>query len=94
LNKYEAMFIIDSTLDEESVKSLIEKIKNLLETSAKLEGLDEWGKRRFAYPINKQSEGYYFLANFEAEPDFPNELERVFKITDGILKYLIVKKDK
>jgi len=93
LNKYEVLYIIDSTLEEEAIKSLVEKFKNLLETSAKLESMDEWGKRRLAYPINDQNEGYYVLSYFEAESDFPSELERIFKITEGILKYLILRKE-
>ncbi len=93
MNKYEVLYIIDSTLEEEAIKSLVEKFKNLLETSAKLESMDEWGKRRLAYPINDQNEGYYVLSYFEAESDFPSELERIFKITEGILKYLILRKE-
>lgn len=92
MNRYETLFIIDSTLEEDAIKSLVEKFKDLLETSAKLESIDEWGKRRLAYPINDRNEGYYVLTYFEADPDFPSELERIFKITDGILKYLILKK--
>jgi len=94
VNKYEAIFIINNDLGEEAIKELVEKFKNLLETSAQLESIDEWGKRRLAYRINDKTEGYYVLANFSAESSFPRELERIFKITDGIIKYLIVKKDK
>jgi small subunit ribosomal protein S6 len=94
LNKYETIFIINNELDEEAIKELVEKFKNLLETSAQLESIDEWGKRRLAYPINDRNEGYYVLANFSAESSFPRELERIYKITDGIIKYMIIKKDK
>lgn len=94
VNSYEAMFIISPDLDEEETKSVVEKFKNLLETSAQLEGIDEWGKRKLAYSINNKNEGYYVLANFKANSDFPRELERIFKITDGIIKYLIIKKEK
>ncbi|MGI6776742.1 MAG: 30S ribosomal protein S6 [Acetivibrionales bacterium] len=94
LNKYEVVFIIDAQLEEEAIKELVEKFKNLIETSAQLENIDEWGKRKLAYPINYKNEGYYVLANFSAESDFPRELERVFKITDGIIKSMIIKKDK
>lgn len=93
-NKYETIFIVDSQLEEENMKAVIEKIKNILETSAQLESVDEWGKKKLAYPINYKNEGYYVLANFAAEPDFPRELERIYKITDGILKSIIIKKDK
>lgn len=92
MNKYETLFIINSTLEEETVNSTVEKIKSLIETSAKLENVDEWGKRRLAYPVKDYDEGYYVLMNFEAESDFPSELERVLKITEEVLKYLIIKK--
>lgn len=93
VNKYESIFIINSEIGEENTKALVEKFKNLLETSAQLESIDEWGKRRLAYPINDKNEGYYVLANFSAESEFPRELERIYKITDGIIKYMIIKKD-
>jgi len=94
VNKYEAMFIINPDFDEEATKALVEKFKNLLETSATLESIDEWGKRKLAYRIDDKYEGYYVLANFSADSQFPRELERIFKITDGIIKYLIIKKEK
>lgn len=93
VNKYESIFIISSEIGEENTRALVEKFKNLLESSAQLESIDEWGKRRLAYPIYDKNEGYYVLANFSAEPEFPRELERIYKITDGIIKYMIIKKD-
>ncbi|TYQ14975.1 UNVERIFIED_CONTAM: small subunit ribosomal protein S6 [Acetivibrio alkalicellulosi] len=93
LKNYETIFIISPELDEENIKALTEKIKNLVETSAQLESVDEWGKRKLAYPINDFNEGYYVLINFSSEPDFPQELERIYKITDGIIKDIIIKKD-
>jgi small subunit ribosomal protein S6 len=94
LNKYETIFIINTEVGEDNVKALIEKFKKLLETSAQLENIDEWGKRRLAYLIDDKNEGYYVLANFSANSDFPRELERIYKITDGILKYIIINKEK
>lgn len=91
---YETIFIVNSDIGEDTIKSTVEKFKNLLETSAQLEKIEEWGKRRLAYPIEKQNDGYYVLANFKAESDFPHELERNYKIADGIIKYLIIKKGK
>lgn len=93
LNKYETIFIVNPEIGEESVKAVQEKIKNLLETSAQLDNIDDWGKRKLAYPINDQNDGYYTLANFSAEPNFPQELERIYKITEGIIKYLVIRKD-
>lgn len=93
LKKYESIFIIDSEVGEETTKALVEKFKSLIETSAQLENIDEWGKRKLAYEINDKNEGYYVLANFSSEPSFPAELERVYKITEGILKYIIINKE-
>ena len=93
LNSYETIFIIDATLDEEKVTALKDKFTALIEKNGELESVDEWGKRRFAYPINKETEGYYTLVNFESTPDFTAELDRRYKITDGVLRSIIVKKD-
>ncbi len=93
LKKYETIFIINSEVGEETTKALVEKFKTLLETSTQLESIDEWGKRKLAYEIDDKTEGYYVLANFSSEPSFPAELERVYKITEGILKYIVIKKD-
>lgn len=93
INSYETIFVVDcSSLNEEGVKALVEKFTGLIAANGTLESVDEWGKRRFAYPINDQTEGYYVLVNFKSEPEFPNELDRIYKITDGILRSIIVKK--
>ncbi len=94
MNKYESIFIIDSDIDEENTQAIVEKFKSLIESSAQLESIDEWGKRKLAYLINDKSEGYYVLVNFSAESEFPRELERIYKITDGVIKYMIIKKEK
>ena len=86
--KYEVLYIIDATLDEESIAALVNKFKAMVEAEGTLSNIDEWGKRRLAYPINDLNEGYYVLMNFESKPEFPAELERVMKITDGILRCL------
>ncbi|MCR4435160.1 MAG: 30S ribosomal protein S6 [Clostridiales bacterium] len=93
LNKYESIFIINPEIGEDNIQALVAKFKELLETSAQLENIDEWGKRRLAYPINDLNEGYYVLVNFSADSSFPRELERIYKITDGIIKYIVIKKD-
>ena len=92
-NSYETIFIIDATLDEEKVTALKDKFTKLIEKNGELESVDEWGKRRLAYEINDKTEGYYVLVNFTADPDFPKELDRQYKITDGILRTIIIKKD-
>jgi len=87
--KYEALYIIDPAQGEEGIAALVEKFKAMVEAEGTLTNIDEWGKRRLAYPINDLPEGYYVLMNFETKPEFPAELERVMKITDGILRCLV-----
>lgn len=93
MNKYEVVYIISPDLQEEATKGLVEKFKNLVETSANLDKMDEWGKKKLAYPINFKNEGYYVLMNMSAAPSFPRELERNFKITEGVMRYLVTKID-
>ena len=93
MNSYETIFIIDATLDEENVNALKDKFTSLIQANGELESVDEWGKRRLAYEINDRTEGFYVLANFKAGADFPKELDRQYKITDGILRTIIIKKD-
>lgn len=89
---YETVMVISMKQGEEGIQAIVEKFKALIEKHATLLNVDEWGKRRLAYLINKESEGYYILMNFESEAEFPAELDRVYKITDGVLRSLIIKK--
>jgi small subunit ribosomal protein S6 len=93
VNKYESLYIISPTIEEEGVKALVEKFSNLISDYGELESVEEWGKKKLAYEVQDHKEGYYVLMNFSANPDFPAELERNFKITEGILKYLVIRKD-
>ena len=86
--KYEVLYIIDPAQGEEGIAALVEKFKAMVEAEGTLSNVDEWGKRRLAYPINDLTEGYYVLMNFESQPNFPAELERVMKITEGVLRCL------
>ena len=86
--KYEVLYIIDATIGEEGIAALVEKFKAMVEAEGTLLNVDEWGKRRLAYEINDLHEGYYVLMNFESNPAFPAEMERVMKITDGIMRCL------
>ena len=90
---YETVMVISMKQGEEGIQALIEKFKALIEKHATLQSVDEWGKRKLAYLINKESEGYYVLMNFESEASFPAELDRRYKITDGIMRSLIIRKD-
>ena len=92
-NAYETVFIVSTKQGDDGNTALVEKFKNLIEANGTIDGIDDWGKRRLAYPINKENEGYYTLINFTSNPAFTAELDRVFKITDGVLRSLIVKKE-
>ena len=90
---YETIFIIDAALEEEAVNSLKEKFTNLIAKNGTVETVDEWGKRRFAYEIDDKTEGYYVLVDFTSDGDFPKELDRQYRITDGILRTIIIRKE-
>ena len=86
--KYEVLYIIDPAQGEEGIAALVEKFKAMVEAEGTLTNIEDWGKRRLAYPINDLPEGYYVLMNYESKPEFPAEMERVMKITEGILRCL------
>lgn len=92
-SSYESIVVFSLKSGEEAINSLIQKFKDLIEANGTLDGFDEWGKRKLAYEINKETEGFYVLFNFTSNRDFPKELDRVYKITDGILRSIIVKKE-
>lgn len=88
---YETIFVVNNTLGEEGVKAIVDKFVGLIGENAEIEKVDEWKTRRFAYPIEDLTEGYYVLVKFASKTDFPAELDRVYNITDGILRSLIVR---
>ncbi len=90
--KYETVMVCSVKNGEEAAKAIVERVKALIEKNAALESVDEWGTRRLAYPINYENEGYYTVFDYECEPEFPAELDRIFNITDGVIRSLIVKK--
>ncbi|MBQ2389708.1 MAG: 30S ribosomal protein S6 [Clostridia bacterium] len=91
-SSYEVVLIFSVSQGEEATNALVEKFKNLIAENATVENVDEWGKRKLAYLIDDEAEGYYVLVNFESEADFPAELDRVTNITDGVLRSMIIKK--
>ena len=91
--KYETMLVTNATLDEEASAALVGKFKSLIEANGTIDAIDEWGKRRLAYPINDETEGVYTVINFTSAPEFPAELDRVYKITEGVMRSLIVAKE-
>jgi len=90
---YEAMVVFSLKKEEEEIKALVEKFKALIEKNGTLtEEVNEWGKRKLAYAINYETEGYYVLYSFTSKPEFPAELNRVLNITDGVLRALVTTK--
>ena len=89
---YETLFAVSGNLAEDDAKAVIEKFVNLINANASDVDVNEWGKRRFAYPINYVNEGYYVLVSYKSEPSFPLELERVLGITEGVLRYMTTTK--
>lgn len=91
MSKYEAVLVLSVKSGDEAAQSLQEKFKALIEANGTLESVDEWGKRKLAYEINDEAEGHYVIFNFDSEPAFPAEFERIAGITDGVLRVLVVK---
>ena len=92
LKKYELVLVLSLSKDEEAVEALKAKFTDMISKHGTLGEVEEWGKRKLAYPINYETEGFYVVAQFESEESFPAELDRVINITDGVLRSLIVTK--
>ena len=92
MNKYESVIIINPNVDEATLKALQDKFTGLINENGKVEEVVDMGKRKLAYEIDKNKEAFYMLFNFESKPEAIAELERVYRITDGILKFITVKK--
>lgn len=93
INKYETIFVLDAALEEEKITALTEKFKALIAENGTIESVDDWGKRKLAYPIDFKTEGYYVLVNFTSNPEFPKELDRIYGITDGVMRTITVRKE-
>ena len=94
MNKYEVLYVIDAQLSDEEITANISKFEDLVKKhKGNVLNVDKWGKRALAYPIDYKTEGYYVLMDFESAADFPLELERIFKITETIMRYMVVRKD-
>ena len=93
MNKYELAVVVSAKLEDEARAEVIEKVKAMITRfGGNVTDVDEWGKRKLAYEINYESEGYYVLYTFTSAPDFPAELDRVLKITDGVMRSMITVK--
>ena len=90
---YEVMFIINPTLEEEKQDATIERVKGIIEAEGEIGKVDVWGMRKLAYPIEKKGEGYYVVVEFKASPDLPKELDRRLRISDDVMRHIIINKD-
>jgi len=93
LTKYEVMFVINPTLEDEKKEATIETVKEIIAAQGSVSNVDVWGMRKLAYPIEKKNEGYYVVAEFEAEPTLPKELDRRLRISDNVMRHIIINKD-
>ena len=90
---YEVMFIIDPALEDDAKEATIEAVKGIIAAEGEVGNTDVWGMRKLAYPIQKKSEGYYVVIEFKAEATLPAELDRRLKISDNVIRHLIINKD-
>ena len=93
MNNYELLYIIDNSIDDEAKEAVIARLSGIVTNDGgTVESVDKWGTKKLAYPIDYKTEGYYVLMNFAAGSEVPAELERVMKITDSVLRFMIVRK--
>lgn len=93
MTNYELMIIIEPSLEEEKKNAVLEKVQGIISDAGTLGETNVWGMRKLAYPINKKNEGFYAVIDFQAEPDFPKELDRRLRISDDVIRHMIVNKD-
>ena len=92
MNKYESVIIINPNVEENTLKELIERFSTLINSDGKVEQVNELGKKKLAYEVKKNKEGYYVVLDFEANPNLIAELERNYRITDEVIKFIVIKK--
>ncbi|MBQ9972792.1 MAG: 30S ribosomal protein S6 [Firmicutes bacterium] len=93
MTNYEVMFIIDPTLEDEAKEATVETVKGIIEADGAVDKVDVWGMRKLAYPIQNKNEGYYVVIEFKANPTLPKELDRRMRISDAVIRHLIINKD-
>ena len=90
IHSYETIFIIDSTLEPEALEAKKAKFVDIITKNGEIGEVEDWGKRKLAYAINYENDGYYVVYTFTSKTDFPAEFERIINITDGVLRSLVV----
>ena len=95
MTKYESMYILKPDLDEDAKNALVARFSDIVtQNGGEIEKIDEWGKKRLAYPINYINDGYYVLMYFSAPAELPAELERNYKISDDVMRFIVINLDK
>ena len=93
MTNYEVMFIIDAALEDEKKDATVETVQSIIAADGEVEKVDVWGMRKLAYPIEKKNEGYYVVIEFKASPELPKELDRRLRISDDVMRHIIINKD-
>ncbi|NLB61507.1 MAG: 30S ribosomal protein S6 [Clostridiales bacterium] len=94
MNKYESVYVINASIGDEAINGKVAKFNELIATNGgNVTKVDEWGKRRLAYPIDYVTEGYYVLINFEGDSELPKELERNFRIDESVIRFVVIRVD-
>lgn len=93
MNKYESVIIIEPNVDEEEIDNIIQKVKDIIEENGSVTKVEKMGMKKLAYEIRKNKEGYYIVIYFEADPSIISEIERYYRITENIIKFLTVRRD-
>ena len=93
INSYEGMFIVSLANGEEAAKATVNKFTGLVAANAEVIRVDEWGKRRFAYPIDDMNDGYYTVVTFKSEGAFPAEWQRLMNIDESVLRAMVIRID-
>lgn len=93
MTNYELMFIIEAALEEDKKEAAVEMVKGIISADGEVGKVNIWGNRKLAYPINKKNEGYYAVIEFTANHELPKELDRRLKISDSIIRHIIINKD-
>lgn len=92
MRNYECMVILEPALETEATENLVTRFTELIaKNGGKVENVNKWGKRRFAYPIGQNTDGYYVIINLQGENQTIDELDRVLKITDGVIRHMIIR---
>ena len=91
MNKYESVIIINPSLEDEAIKNTVKSFEDLINKEGKVLEINEIGRKKLAYEIKKNKEGYYVVYTFEAKPDSIKELERIYRITDEVIKFIVVR---